>query len=139
MTAPIALGRPLPPPSPPKEKTETGTRARFLSQQSTPPNRVPVIDRNKVDPQTLKAAEGMEEMFLGYMMKVMRETVPKNEMDMDSPATKIYQGMMDGEMAKKADHAGGIGLADQIIAYLEAQRYNLPQGAQAPTPRDRAR
>jgi Rod binding domain-containing protein len=60
-------------------------------------------------------------------MKVMRETVPKNDMDMNSPAINIYQGMQDSEMAQKAVKAGGIGLADQLIAYLESERYTLPR------------
>jgi Rod binding domain-containing protein len=89
------------------------------------------VDRSKVDPKMLKAAEGMEAMFLDYMMKVMRETVPKNDLDLESPATQIYRGMMDTEVSQKAARAGGIGLADLIVAYLDSQRYNLQQGARA--------
>lgn len=91
---------------------------------STPDKRIPVLDRSKIPPELLKAAEGMEAMFIDYMMKVMRQTIPKSEMDLESPATSIYRGMLDSEYAQKAAKAGGIGLADQIIAYLEAQRYN---------------
>src|SRR5689334_8092759 len=83
----------------------------------------PVVDRSKVDPEIVKAAEGMEALFLDYMMKVMRETVPKNELDLESPATQIFRGMLDTQYAEKAAHQGGIGLADQVIAYLQAQRY----------------
>lgn len=93
---------------------------------------LPVIDRSKVDPEIVKAAEGMEEMFLDYMLRVMRQTVPKNEMDLESPATDIYRGMLDSEYARTAAHRGGIGLSDQIIAYLEARRYNLPEGHGVP-------
>lgn len=122
--------------------------ANALAAPITPGRRVPVVDRSKVDPGTLKAAEGMEAMFLDYMMKVMRETVPQSDLSMDSPATKIYQGMMDSEAAERAARAGGIGLADQIVAYLESQRYNLrepalSQGSQiaaaAPETRDTGR
>jgi flagellar protein FlgJ len=90
--------------------------------------RMPHVDRSHVDPQVLKAAEGMEAMFLDYLMKVMRQTVPKNDMDLESPATNIYRGMMDSEIAQKAAHRGGIGLAEQIIAYLDSNRYHHPQG-----------
>jgi flagellar protein FlgJ len=95
-----------------------------LAAPTTPGQRMPVVDKSKVDPQILKAAEGMEAMFLDYMMKVMRDTVPKNEMDLESPATKIYQNMLDSESAQRAARAGGVGLADQIVAYLVAQQYN---------------
>jgi Rod binding domain-containing protein len=97
-----------------------------LTAPVTPDKRMPVIDKSKIDPETLKAAQGMEAMFLDYMYKVMRETVPKNDMDMESPATEIYRSMQDSENAQKAAQVGGIGLADQIIAYMESQRYTLP-------------
>ncbi|MGK5082219.1 rod-binding protein [Bdellovibrionota bacterium FG-1] len=107
--------------------------ANALAAPTTPGRRLPVVDRDKVDPGLRQAAEGMEAMFLNYMMKVMRETVPKNDMDLESPATAIYRGMQDSEYAQKAAHNGGIGLADQLIAYLEGQRYNLPGGQGVPT------
>ncbi len=100
----------------------------------TPGNRQIKYDRDKIDPQIREAGEGMEAMFLDYMMKVMRETVPKSDMDLESPATNIYRSMMDSENAQRAAHAGGVGLADQIIAYLESRQYNLPQGHDTPTP-----
>lgn len=88
-----------------------------------------VLDRSKIHPETLQAAEEYEGMFLDYMMKVMRETVPKSEMDLENTGTEVYRSMMDSEVAKKAAHAGGVGLADQIVAYLDPNRYN-PSGGQ---------
>jgi flagellar protein FlgJ len=99
----------------------------------TPAKTIPVVDRASVNPEIVKAAEGMEALFIDYMLKVMRQTVPKNDMDLESPATNIYRGMMDTEYAEKVAHHGGVGLADQIIAYLGAQGYNLPQGQGVPT------
>lgn len=128
MSAPIALGRPLSP-SPLNERTWNGS---VLTAPTTPGNRLPVVDKSKVDPQTLKAAEGMEAMFLDYLMKVMRQSVPKNSMDLENGATEIYRSMLDSETAQRAARAGGVGLADQIVAYLEAQRYNLPRGQAVP-------
>jgi flagellar protein FlgJ len=90
----------------------------------TPNHMVRAVDRSKVDPKIVEAAEGMEAMFIDYMMKVMRETVPKNEFDLESPATQIYRGMQDSEYAQKAAHQGGVGLADEVIAYLTASGYS---------------
>lgn len=116
MSQPIgSLGRPSFPPS--NQDARSG--------QVTPTRVMQKVDRSKVDPQILKAAEGMETMFLDYMMKVMRQTVPKNEMDLESPATEIYRGMLDTQMAEKTAKQGGIGLADQVIAYLQGQGYNV--------------
>lgn len=113
------------PPSPPKID-------RDLTAISTPDKRLPRVNRATADPQNVKAAEGMEAMFLDFMLQKMRETVPQNELDLESPATKIYRGMMDSETAKSAARTGGIGLADTIIAYLESQRYNSNQGHEVP-------
>jgi len=87
------------------------------------------VDRERVNPQIIKAAEGFEAMFLDYLMKTMRQSVPKNEMDLENGGTEVYRSMLDTENAKKAVHAGGVGLADQIIAYLDSQSYNLRQGS----------
>jgi Rod binding domain-containing protein len=94
-----------------------------LTAPTTPTKRVPVVDKTKVDPAMLEAAKGMEGMFLDYLMQVMRKTVPKNDFDMESPATGIYRSMMDSEVAKKAAEAGGVGLADHIIAYWNPGGY----------------
>lgn len=124
MSQPIALGRPLPPLPP--------DPVNVLSAPTSPSRSLPRVDKTKVDPAIRRAAEGMEAMFLDYLMKTMRQTIPKNEMDLESPATEIYRSMLDTETAQKAARVGGIGLADQIIAYLEAQRYTLPKGHDAP-------
>ena len=93
------------------------------------PGSPPSSSQSLHDPAIRKAAEGFEAMFLDYMMQVMRQTVPKNEMDLENGASEIYRGMLDSEYVQKAVHSGGIGLADQIVAYLEAQKYNLPRGS----------
>jgi Rod binding domain-containing protein len=93
-----------------------------LSRAMPVGNQMGRVDRSKVDPQLVKAAEGMEAMFIDYLLKVMRQTVPKNEMDLESSATDLYRGMMDHEWAEQVAHSAtgshGIGLADEIIAYL---------------------
>lgn len=93
------------------------------------PRRTPVVDRTQADPEVVKAAEGMESMFIEYMMKVMRDTIPKNDLDLENPATQIYRGMLDGETSQQAARAGGVGLADQIIAHLQGAGYT---GSRAP-------
>lgn len=121
----IAQARSTPPPTLEefKERRENFERNQ-LGSRTTPDNTIIQVDRKSADPQVVKAAEGMEAMFMDYLMQVMRKTVPKSEFSMDSQASEIYQGMLDSEYAQKAIQAGGVGLSDQIIAYLESQRYN---------------
>jgi Rod binding domain-containing protein len=90
---------------------------------STPVKRAPDIDLSQVDPETRRAAEGMEAMFLDYLMQTMRKTVPKSELSMENGASEIYRGMLDSEAAQRAARAGGVGLAEQIVAYLHQGRY----------------
>ncbi|MCC7440149.1 MAG: rod-binding protein [Bdellovibrionales bacterium] len=113
-------------PLPNSSNMDWGRDAR--SAPVTPSNRQPVIDRSKVDPQIVKAAEGMEALFLDHMMQAMRKTVPKGEMGLHNAATEIYEGMLDAEYAKKAAGAGGYGMADLIIAYMDSGRYNAVRG-----------
>jgi Rod binding domain-containing protein len=98
---------------------------KFGAEGATPNRRLPQINREQVPKELRDAAEGMEAMFLDYLMKTMRQTVPKSEMDLENPATEIYRSMQDGETAKMAARSGGVGLADQIIAYMMAERYDL--------------
>ena len=151
MNVPVAPGRPALPPSPQNGEVSAARRrqmsdsavmrphmdngASALTAPITPGNRMPVVDRNKVNPEIRAAAEGMEAMFLDYMMKSMRQTVEKNDNDLENQGTEIFQNMRDSEISQKAAHAGGIGLADQIIAYMDPQRYNVkrePEHSAAP-------
>jgi len=104
-----------------------------MSGKITPERRLPAVDKTKVDPQLRNAAEGMEAMFLDFLMQTMRNTVPQSDMSLDTPASRMYTSMLDNEMSQKAARAGGVGLAEQIIAYMESQRYNEMQGQDAST------
>jgi len=85
--------------------------------------------RADVDPQIREAAEGLEAMFVNNMLTAMRGTVQESEFSLENPATKIYRGMLDSEVAGQIARNNSVGLADQIIAYLEQRSYN---GKQAP-------
>lgn len=82
--------------------------------------------RESAPPELRAAAEGMEAMFLDYLLQVMRkagDSETSQELGLESPVTKIYQGMMDTELAERTAKAGGFGLADQIIANVNPPRY----------------
>ena len=109
--------------STPPDPTFKAETANSVTTPLVRARRLEPIDRSRVDPQILQAADGMEAMFVDYMYKVMRQTVPKDELTADSPATEIYQGMLDSEVAQKAAKSKGLGLSDQIIAYLNSRSY----------------
>ncbi len=98
--------------------------SRGLESAPTPTRRDVAVDWKKIDPATREAAQGMEAMFLDYMMQTMRKSVGKSEMSLSNGASEIYQGMLDSEYSQRAARAGGVGLAEQIVAYLQSARYN---------------
>tara|TARA_Y100000590_G_scaffold464729_1_gene634896 strand:- start:1589 stop:2035 length:447 start_codon:yes stop_codon:yes gene_type:complete len=131
MSRSIAPGMPSLSPS---SFTQVGKANRA---QVTPAKRVSPVDRSQVSPELVKAAEGMETMFINHLMKTMRKTIPKNEMDLENHATKIYRGMLDSEYSKVAARNNGIGLADQIIAHMTPNRYTESGSPTTPAPKTR--
>jgi Rod binding domain-containing protein len=63
-----------------------------------------------------EACEGFEAIFIQKMWEQMEATVPEGFMH--SKDEKIWRGMYNQELSKKMAQAGGIGLADMMIAQL---------------------
>jgi len=68
-----------------------------------------------------KAAIEFESFFLFYMMKTMRQAIPKSDL-IRSNATDTYKGMFDQEVSNLAAKRGGLGLAKA----LESQFFPPP-------------
>lgn len=68
--------------------------------------------------QIAKVARDFESIFLGYMMKQMRKTIPPDPLFGKSQAKEIFYEMYDDEMAKELAKAGGIGLAAVLTKQL---------------------
>ena len=62
----------------------------------------------------LKASQEFESYFLSYLMKVMRETVPKGELTANKMG-EMFQSFYDQEIGKRAAQAGGIGLSTYML------------------------
>ena len=70
----------------------------------------------------LKAVtQDFESIFLGYMMKTMRQSVPKSGFwgSKKDEADQIFTEMRDDELAKGMAKAGGIGLAKLLEQQLK--------------------
>ena len=66
-----------------------------------------------------KVAREFEAMFVGMMLKSMRDTVGKNELTGGGKGEEIFQSMLDQEYATAiATSQGGIGLAAMIEKQL---------------------
>jgi len=62
-----------------------------------------------------ETCQKFEAIFVGYMLKQMRKTVPQSSLFPETPAEKIYRSMLDDEVAQAACKTGGIGLADMVF------------------------
>lgn len=68
-----------------------------------------------------RAAEEFEAFFLQQMLSVMRRTVPEGGFLEKDHAHQIFEGMLDEALAGEMARAGGIGLANLLVAQLSAK------------------
>ena len=64
--------------------------------------------------ELLQASQEFESYFLSYLMKVMRETVPKGALTANRMGEMFYT-FYDEEIGKRAAQAGGIGLSGYVL------------------------
>jgi flagellar protein FlgJ len=85
--------------------------------------------RMPADRETLaakKVAKEFETMFVGMMLKSMRETVGKDKLTNGGHGEEVYRSLLDQEYAKSLTEHGGVGLT----AMLERQLVKpAPDGA----------
>ena len=79
--------------------------------------------------QLQKVSRDFESIFLSYMLKQMRRTVPESTLIEKSVAKDIFYEMHDEEIAKELAKAGGIGLG--AILYKQLMQ-NQPIDADKP-------
>ncbi len=63
-------------------------------------------------------SEDFESLFLGIVLKAMRDTVPKSGLVDGGNAEEIYRSMLDGEYAKQMASQRHTGLADNIEEFM---------------------
>ncbi len=81
--------------------------------------------------ELLRASQEFESYFLSYLMKVMRETVPKGELSAN-PMGDMYYSFYDEEIGKRAAQAGGIGLSAYVLDAVARNEDLTPSPAAAP-------
>jgi flagellar protein FlgJ len=71
-----------------------------------------------------KACSDFESLFVNYLFKEMRATIPENGLLDGGSAEKIYTTMLDGEVAKELSARRGIGLADILYRQMKEHESN---------------
>ncbi|HYE91919.1 MAG TPA: rod-binding protein [Terriglobales bacterium] len=68
------------------------------------------------DVRRLRAtAHEIESMFLQQMLKTMRQATPGLQGPLSGTGQRVYQEMMDEQLARSMAKGGGIGLADMLV------------------------
>jgi len=66
----------------------------------------------------MKAAKSMEAVFMGQLLKAMRETVPDEGVIPKSEGEQMFTGMLDDEFAKSASRQSSHGLGEAMFRQL---------------------
>ena len=65
-----------------------------------------------------EACKQFEALFIEYMLKSMRKTIPKSTLFERDNAEKIYTAMFDEKVAEKVAEAKGLGIAEMLYREL---------------------
>lgn len=88
--------------------------------------RVDAIKKTIQQGDIKKASQDFEAYFLSYMLKVMRETVPKGILTQNRMG-EVFQSFYDEAVGKESAKIGGIGLAQYIETKLREEEVILSQ------------
>lgn len=70
------------------------------------------------------ACAEFESLFMNYLLKEMRSTVPESGLVSGGKAESIYTSMLDAQMAREIAFSRGIGLADMFQTQMERSTAN---------------
>jgi peptidoglycan hydrolase FlgJ len=88
---------------------------------------VPLKARQGNDPaKAKKVGQEFEAMFVGMMLKSMRDTVGKDKLTDGGRGEETFRSLLDQEYAQAAVRGGGIGLAPMIEKELTRSGAVLP-------------
>ncbi len=101
----------------PSAADASADKARQLKLQSS----AGTVADDKQRQKLKKISQDFEGLFVGMMMKSMRETVGKDKLTGGGHGDEVYLSMLDQEYAAAAVKRGGLGLAQQIEKELVRQ------------------
>ena len=68
-----------------------------------------------------KAVQDFEALFVGYMLKSMRDAMPESNLFGDGYGAEMMTSMMDAEMARTMTQSRGFGLAEMLYRQLTGE------------------
>lgn len=83
---------------------------------------LPNPEKAKNHHELRESARELEAMYIHEAYKAMRKTIPENGLIANSSSTKMFQEMLDQEMARKAAAGDGLGLGKAIFEQLKSHQ-----------------
>ncbi len=115
-------------------KTELLSMSNTLQQAEIQARKAEAAKDSAYLAQIQKVSKEFESIFLGYMLKQMRKTVPEDPLFGQSNARDIFFDMYDDATAKEMAKAGGIGLAAILYKQLATLDVKKPEETPAAKP-----
>lgn len=72
------------------------------------------------DPALQTAVKDFEALFLGHMMKAMRQTIPEGGLFGHQPQEQMMRDLLDEEWGREIASGRGIGLAQALLRQLQS-------------------
>lgn len=67
-----------------------------------------------------KACRDLEAMFVGELLKAMRNSMPENELLPEMPGSDVYESMIDQQLAGYLSQGRGMGLGQAVFNQMTA-------------------
>ncbi|MEK6590719.1 MAG: rod-binding protein [Nitrospinota bacterium] len=91
---------------------------RSMNQKPSAVSLQPSVSKEGEDKKLKKLTSEFESVFLYYVLKSMRDTVPKSGFIYGKSGEEIYRSMMDQEMAKNMAERRETGISDILFKQL---------------------
>lgn len=104
----------------------TASNSIMSSKAEANANRMETIQKSmskvlsdKDEKKLKESCQEFEAIFLSELLKSMRATVPKNNLQGESFGQDVFQSMLDDEYAKKVSGTNSIGLGDMLFQQMK--------------------
>lgn len=101
-------------------------RESQLLLRSVSEGQYPEKNNRKDNKKLKKACEDFEAVFISYLLKAMRKTVPKSGLWGMGREEEIFTEMRDEEFAKAMARRGALGVAGMLYRELSTPIQNMP-------------
>jgi peptidoglycan hydrolase FlgJ len=85
-------------------------------------NQTKTENPDKDDKKIRQTCQEFESVFISYLLKNMRKTIPNSNAEGEEFSRDVYTSMMDEEVAKSVAKGSGIGLADTLYYQLTLKK-----------------